>query len=327
MKILFIYRNPEMGFSIGKVFHTIEKEIAQNEDIDNLYLPCKNYSPISLYKNTKYVLKYLTHNKYDIIHITGTEHYLLPFLRRQNILVTVHDLGFYTETKKSLRIYIKYLIWIKTLKCAKYVTFISEKSKSETIKLIKLSNYKVIYNPVDKSFKETPKNFNHSYPTILHIGTKKNKNLVNTIYALKEFPCHLRIVGKLDNTLIQILNETGIKYSNIHDITDDELLNEYKKCDIVNFISTYEGFGMPIIEAQAIGRIVVTSNLSPMKEIANGAAILVDPFNLDSIYNGYKEAIKFDTSIIENGLKNVKNYEVSYIAAQYLNLYKSILRK
>lgn len=326
MKILFIYRNPQMGISIGKVFQTIEKEIAQYENIDNLYLPCNNYSPISLYKNIKYVLKYLAQNKYDIIHITGTEHYLLPLLKKQNVLITVHDLGFYTEAKKSIHSYIKYILWIRTLIYAKYVTFISEKSQSEALKLIKLSHYKVIHNPIDINFKETPKNFNHSFPRILHIGTKTNKNLINTINALKEFPCHLRIIGKLDNKFTNILNESGIKYSNAYNITNEELLNEYKQCDIVNFISTYEGFGMPIIEAQAIGRIVVTSNLSPMKEIANGAAILVDPFNPISIYNGYKEAIKFDISIIKNGIKNVEKYNVKNIAAQYLNLYKLILQ-
>lgn len=196
MKILFIYRNPAMGYSIGKVFYPIEKEMRNNSQIDSIYLPCSNYSIISLWKNIQFVIHKLENEKYDIVHITGTEHYLLPFLTSYNTIITVHDLGFYTEQKRSLKLLGKYLLWVKSLSYAKYVTFISEFSKQETLNLIHLRKSSVVYNPISSDFQPSPKEFNVKCPRILHIGTKPNKNLSNTIEALKDFPCRLRIIGK-----------------------------------------------------------------------------------------------------------------------------------
>jgi glycosyltransferase involved in cell wall biosynthesis len=56
------------------------------------------------------------------------------------------------------------------------------------------------------------------------------------------------------------------------------VINEYNKSDILAFVSTSEGFGMPILEANAVGRVVVTSNITSMPEVANNAAHYVNPF-------------------------------------------------
>lgn len=327
MRILYIYRNPKLGFSIEKVFNTLEKEISKYENIESIYLPCSNYKILSLYKNIKYLLQFIKGKNYDIIHITGTEHYLLPFLRKYNTVITVHDLGFYTREKKTFRLFLKYLLWIKTLKLAKYVTFISETSKKETLLLENIKKYTVIYNPIDSSFVENKKIFNTKCPIILHIGTKVNKNLINSIKAMSGLSCRLRIVGKLNEKQIETLDQYKINYSNVYNLTDDKILEEYINCDIVNFPSIYEGFGMPIIEAQAVGRIVITSNIEPMKTIANNAAIIVDPYCVESIKKGYIQALNFDFRILQKGLINAKNFEVSYIAHKYLDLYKTILTK
>ena len=285
MKILFIYRHPNMGFSIGKVFKPIEQEMRKYGGVDVIYLPIPNYKPRGLWKNIRCAIKAVKHTKYDVVHITGTEHYLLPFLKRQNTIVTVHDLGFYTNKPLGIRSVWKYIGWIWSLKYAKKITFISDKSKEEASRFIHFRTNQVciIYNPVGKEYIYYNHNFNMEKPCILHIGTKSNKNLVNSILALKNLPCHFRIVGKLSQEILVLLNENKIDYSNAFNLTDEEILKEYLNCDIVSFPSLYEGFGMPIIEGQSVGRVVVTSNLSPMKEIAGNSAILVDPKNIESI--------------------------------------------
>ena len=71
------------------------------------------------------------------------------------------------------------------------------------------------------------------------------------------------------------------------------MIQEYKDADLISFPSTFEGFGMPIIEGQAVGRPVITSNIEPMVSVAADAAILVDPFNIESIrecFFGYKDS-------------------------------------
>lgn len=62
-------------------------------------------------------------------------------------------------------------------------------------------------------------------------------------------------------------------------VTDDDLLHLYNSCDLFVFPSFYEGFGLPILEAMACGRAVACANTSAMPEVADGAALLFDPYN------------------------------------------------
>lgn len=324
MKILYVYRSEKMGFSIGKVFRPIEKKMKEQDDVDSIYLPSSNYKPYSLIKNIVFVRQCVRKKKYDIVHITGTEHYLLPFLTSYNTIITVHDLGFYTEQKRSLKLLGKYLLWIKSLSYAKYVTFISDFSQQEALNLIHLRKSSVVYNPISSDFQPLPKEFNVKYPRILHIGTKPNKNLSNTIEALKDFPCRLRIIGKLSEAEKEFLQKNHIDYSNAFDLSDREIIQEYQQCDIVNFPSLYEGFGMPILEGQSIGRVVITSDRSPMKDIAKDSAVLVNPTDVNSIRNGYKKAIALHELYVERGYKNIKRFSVETIANKYKKIYELI---
>ena len=315
-----------MGFSIGKVFRPIENEMRKYAEVDSIYLPVPNYSVKGLWKNIRYALKQKK-KKYDIIHITGTEHYLLPFLWNERVVITIHDLGFYINHKSSYKNVLKYFLWIKTLPLASHVTFISDKSKSETLRLVKLNEEKcsIVLNPVGLEFSAQPKLINKISPVILHIGTGANKNLATTAIALYNFPCKLRIVGKLTDAQRMVLKLYNICYECVSNLTDEEILLEYRNCDIVNFPSLYEGFGMPIIEGQSIGRPVLTSNLSPMKEVAGNGAMLINPTCPNSIRKGYEKLLENVDEYIEKGFENVKRFDLTRIVKQYLDIYNKIM--
>ena len=84
---------------------------------------------------------------------------------------------------------------------------------------------------------------------------------------------------------------------------------------------------MPIIEAQSVGRPVVTSNLGAMKEVAEDSALLVDPFDITSIRSGILSVIENEALrnlLIEKGLNNVQRFSTKSIAKEYMKIYNEL---
>ena len=326
MNINFYYRNKKAGFSIGAVFDTIVEEIKKNNHVICTFLPYANASIPAIFKNGKYAKNKEIDNY--INHITGDVHYLLWFLNGRKTIVTVHDIMYYHYLKGIKKKIWKFL-YITPLKRAAHVTFISDFAYKQVSEVINLDAKKIhiIPNPVDSSFIYSPKEFNAKKPIILHIGTLERKNLERTIEALDGINCHLRIIGELKEQTKDLLKKHQIEYSNGINLTHEEIVIEYRNADIINFPSLFEGFGMPIIEGQATGRIIITSNLSPMKEVAGNGAILVDPYSVKDIKNAYLSVIQnknIRESLIHEGLKNIENYTVGKVAQQYTDLYKQL---
>ncbi len=326
MKITYFFRHPKVGFSIQRVLQTVNIEVSEICKIEEWFLPSSKSSFLSMFINGRFA----SIHQGEINHITGDAHYLLFFLSRKNTIITVHDIMYYsylTGIKKK----IWKLLYINSLKRAKKVVFISEFAKEQVLNVLHLpsSKYCIIPNPISPDYSKHLKKFNKDKPRVLHIGASGDrKNLERTIMALEKIPCHLRIIGKLSDKNSLLLNKYNIDYSNAFDLSNSEVVKEYEKCDIVNFPSLFEGFGMPIIEGQAVGRPVITSNISPMKDVAGDGAILVDPMAVDAIKKAYLKIINDDAfrlSVIEKGLKNVEHYQAKNIAKKYIDIYYQIV--
>ena len=129
-----------------------------------------------------------------------------------------------------------------------------------------------------------------------------------------------------DSVLVTLRN---IDFENHRDLSMEEMAERYRQADAVVFASTYEGFGMPVVEAQATGRPVITSNIEPMMWVAGAeGACFVDPFNPESMRAGIERVIQdenFRNQLTKNGLENVKRYSIGQIAGQYIQLYQKFL--
>src|SRR5262249_40655115 len=117
----------------------------------------------------------------------------------------------------------------------------------------------VVRNCVLKEFQASERPFNSARPRVLQIGTASNKNLENVIEALGGEKCTLHVVGKLSKAQARLLSEYQVAFENSVDLDDEQLLQAYVEADIVTFVSKSEGFGLPILEAQAVGRALITS--------------------------------------------------------------------
>ncbi len=323
-EITYFHRNLKAGFSIDKVSQTYIKKVEKQLSVEQFYVPCYRADPVSCLRNLWFVFKH--RNKKGINHVTGDIHYTILALVGCKSILTVHDTCLLKYVRNPIKKFITKLFWYKLpFKIVNQLICISENTKNEILKITQRKNIKIIHNAVDSLFQPVPKDFSKEKPIILQIGTGWNKNLLNIASALSSIPCDLRIIGKLSLEQQEFLKNEHINYSMSFNLTDREIVEEYKNCDIVCFCSIFEGFGMPIIEAQAVGRAIITSNIEPMSEIAGYGALFVNPQNICEIRNGVLSIIQDDllrNTIIQNGYKNVKHFNPISITQKYIELYQ-----
>ncbi len=266
----------------------------------------------------------------DINHVTGDIHYIAIFLRTRKTILTVHDMSS-LQRLRGLRRFVYLLFWFYLpVWRAGRVTVISESSRRELIKHVPWARKKttVVHDPCSPDFSYRPREFRTKSPRILFIGTRPNKNLTRVVAALRDIPCVLDIVGRLTDGQRAMLAASGITYEQSADLSDRQMVEKFTACDMLVFVSLYEGFGLPILEAQATGRPVVTADIFSMPETAGEGACLVDPYSVPAIRRGIKCIIldrKYREQLVTNGLENVKRYHPSIVAGQYVSVYRELV--
>ena len=330
MEVTFFHRKPIKGkhWSLEFIFNELRTNL--KNDI-NPKIKISRFTSQGFFKRLYNILEAPFYQS-KINHITGDIHYVSYFLKKNKTILTILDCSF-MNTNNSLKKNILKLFWLRLPeKKVKVITTISDFNKTQIIDLIpKINPNKIFVIPVSVSnnFNFSPKKFNKLKPNILHIGTAPNKNLLRLTDAIKNLTCELVIVGELNSIQIKKLTENNINYRNYTNLNENEIINLYNNCDIVSFVSTFEGFGMPIVEANKVGRVVISSNCASMPEVANNAALLINPFDIESIRNGFDRVINdddFRELLIKNGLFNASRFDSKLIADSYLNLYKGIIQ-
>jgi glycosyltransferase involved in cell wall biosynthesis len=263
-------------------------------------------------------------------HITGDVHYLALVLPRRRLVLTIHDCAILHRLRGWRRELLRRLWFEWPVQRAAVVTTISEATRGDLQQWLPPALWgklRVVPNCVRTEFVPTPKAWDAASPVLLQVGTGWNKNLLRVAEALRGLPCRLWIVGPVDEQQRALLASCKLDFECLGRLSDAELAGAYQRCDAVIFASLFEGFGLPILEAQATGRVVITSQRRPMIEVAGDAALFVDPEDVASIRAAVMQVLAdpgLRQALVQRGFDNVRRFQPATVAAQYHAIYREL---
>jgi glycosyltransferase involved in cell wall biosynthesis len=293
--------------------------------------------------------KLLKCNHIDVFH--GLSNGLPLGIEKTGIpsVFTVHDLifmrfpGFY---KKIDRMLYKFFM-VRGCRTATKIIAISQQTKTDLINLCGVDPKKieVIYQSCNKQFyekvDETQKSIvrqKYALPDkfLLSVGTiEQRKNQLAILEGLvkEKLEIPLVILGK--PTEYKMLLDDFIKENDIrrqiiflHNTGTEELQAIYQMAEIMVYPSFFEGFGLPVLEAQASGCPVITSNISSMPEAGGDGAMYIDPANSAEIGNAIRKIMtdsRLKKELIQKGTAHSLLFSDQLVAEKLMGLYQSLV--
>ncbi len=282
----------------------------------------------------------------DLYH--GLSHELPIGIEKSGIksIVTMHDLIFirFPELYKPAdrKIYLRKVQ--HACHASDKIIAISKQTKHDLVDYFDLPSkkIKVIYQSINPLFfqqgnEEARQQVREKYQLpskfLLTVGTiEARKNLFCILKAMEQLPGDLPlvIVGQktsyLDSLqpLVEKLNKRLIF---LHQINDQELSLLYQLARVMIYPSVFEGFGLPVAEAQASGCPVITSSVSSLPEAGGEGAHYIKPPNYNELSAGIKQILNdedYRNQLIEKGFQNAQRFTPEAYATQLMKLYQKV---
>lgn len=276
----------------------------------------------------------------DLLH---TWDFIQPPTKKAKIITTLHDLTPIKypqyQHKSIISAYKSGLFWVK--KEASAIITDSYATKVEIIESLQVKSQmvKVVYLGVGEEFgifyrlpqaekksqiKKVKKKYKLQTDYLLCVSTREpRKNLQRVIEAYQSLNLAMDLViagnygwGAKEKPA------SGVKI--IGFVEDSDLPALYAGASCFLYPSLYEGFGLPVLEAMAVGCPVLTSYMGSLSEIADDSAVLVNPEKVEAIACGIIAALENKQILIENGLDQVKKFSWKKTAAETLKVYESL---
>lgn len=293
----------------------------------------------------------------DVIHICDHSNAMYAkWLSHKPVIVTCHDvmaiksaLGQVARNKTGFtgRLLQR---WIASgLEAADHIACVSKNTELELHKIMsaKKVHTSVVYNALNYAYSPMEKEQalaivrarlpSLEAPYFFHIGGNqwyKNRKGVVAIFSrlIKQsiFSKHyLVLAGECwTDELRSFVSAQGLseRVIEISKLSNEELRAFYSLMEALLFPSFEEGFGWPIVEAQACGGMVVTTARPPMNEVAGTAAVFVEPEFLDEAVCQILDDISKKSSLIQQGLLNVEQYRLDEMIASYVRSYVEVTK-
>ncbi len=251
-------------------------------------------------------------------------------------IVTVHDFT-YERYSKGFRKWIH--SWTKkyAIRKADHIICISENTKKDLFKFIKGIDEKkvhVIYNGASDDFykiEDDSQRYQANQENYLvFIGSRSSyKNYSLAVQVAAAANMRLKIVGSKLNDTEKSMTQSiiGNKYDELEHIDNFTLNKLYNQAFALLYPSAYEGFGLPVVEAQKAGCPILALNNSSIKEVIGDKEQLVE-LPIVNLFCKQIEKLKQDTyrnKIIQNGIKNAQQFTWNNTFHKYMELYQQIV--
>ncbi|MBU1083341.1 glycosyltransferase family 4 protein [Patescibacteria group bacterium] len=288
-----------------------------------------------IFKTPSFIWQFLVFLQLEFIRPVdtyfSTTSLIIPALVRSTpVVTTLFDfVSFLFPSRHQQKAVVLEKMWMKlAIRYSQHLLSISEHTKKDAIKLFKVSPDKITTTYLAASFVQEQESITiNKENVILFIGTlEPRKNIVKLVEAfnkLKTEGIHasLLLVGKWgwqSDTIKQAIEQSPFKQDIqvLGYVRAAQKQSLYKQSAVLAFPSIYEGFGLPPLEAMAMGVPVVTSNISSLPEVVGDAAVLVDPNSTEEIYSAVKKILtdkSFTEQLVAKG----------YIQAQKFNWQKT----
>lgn len=288
-----------------------------------------------------YVPIWSRRNKLDIVFFPKST---ISFFVRGKKIVTVHDLAYFMPSLRAytlldtlfMRIMIK-----SSCKRADMIISDSENTKTDIINILGINEdkIKVIYGAADPKYKvivddvkmsEIKDKYGLNGKFILFTGgITPRKNLIRLIEAFanisNKIPHKLVLTGGKgwnNKKELELIEQNG-KIKRLGFVPDAEMPYLYNLADIFVYPSLYEGFGLPILEAQACGCPVIASNVSSIPEVGGNGVLYIDPNSISDISEkliNLAHDANLKRRLINEGFKNVKRFDWDKTTKELLDL-------
>lgn len=273
-----------------------------------------------------------------------TPAHVIPFTYRGRSVATVHDLGYHHFPQAHTRRQLAYLRWSTRHNGRRSCRVIvdSKATKADLVRFDAIDPAKVdvIYPGIDPDLEPVTdadrlgavqQKYNLAPPYLLFIGTlQPRKNLVRLIraYAASDVPQQLVLAGKTGWLAQPILDEISRLPPSVAErirlpgfVADADKTALISGATALLYPSLYEGFGFPVLEAQACGTAVLCANSSSLPEVAGDAALMVDPLDTAALTTAIQR-ISTDSDLrhelVPKGLVNAERFRWQKTATQVL---------
>ena len=265
----------------------------------------------------------------DVHHHTGDTTYQVLLLPKRRTIITLHDCEF-LDRKGPLRGFLYRLFWLQLpVLRASVVTAVSPATAEDVRRWLWIQprDLRVIPNPLPDGIAADVTPADGEQRPVLLVGTTPNKRVDLSVQALAGLGVPARVVGQLAPEQRESFERNGIQVVD-GQLEGADLPGAYASAALLLFPSWREGFGLPVIEAQALGCPVVISDRAPLPWVAgDGGAVVPDGDDAAAIRSAVRRVLDDESlrkSLVAAGRVNVRRFEADAVAASYAALYEEV---